>query len=139
MRRRRVRRVALLTAIAVATSTGACAGDGDSTPEPLRSYVLRLRADDSGDEYRYVAKDPVDIRVGDEVTFEFDNTGTLIHDLQIVAPDGTPIGVAAATAPGATSEVTVLFTEPGYFRLNCLVDDHLTTHRMQTIVEVVAA
>ncbi|MGA1440852.1 MAG: hypothetical protein ACO4AY_08720 [Ilumatobacteraceae bacterium] len=132
MTHRRWRVVAAL--LVTASLTGACAGEPAASP--LRSYVLRLRADDTGDTYRYVAKDPVDIRVGDQVTFEFDNTGTLIHDLQIVAPDGTTIGAAASTRPGATSEVTVVFTEGGYFRLNCLVDDHLTVHRMQTVIEV---
>ena len=114
---------------------GACGGNaGDA--EPLRSYTLHLRADDSQPEYLYVAEDPIDLRVGDEVTFELDNTGALIHDLQVVDPDGDAIGTAAAAASGATTSVTVTFEEPGFYRLNCLVDTHLTEHNMQAIVEV---
>jgi plastocyanin len=132
--------VAVLLVVLVVLAAG-CAGDASSEPttEPLRSYTVGLRTDDSADRYRYVAEDPVDLRVGDEVTFEVVNTGTLIHDLRVVAPDGTPIGAAPAARPGATTSVTVLFTEPGYYRLDCLVDDHLTTHRMQSIVEVTEA
>lgn len=123
---------ALVTALIVPLA--ACGADGEA--EPLRSYTLRLRADDSADEYLYIAEDPVDLRVGDEVTFEFDNTGSLAHDLQVVDPDGDEIGVSTVAAAGETTSVTVLFEEPGFYRLNCLVDDHLTEHGMQAIVEV---
>jgi plastocyanin len=115
----------------------ACGSDG--VAEPVRSYTLRLRADDSQQEYLYIAEDPIDLRVGDEVTFEFDNTGSLAHDLQVVDPDGDAIGVSSVANPGATTSVTVLFEEPGFYRLNCLVDDHLTEHGMQAVVEVVDA
>lgn len=114
----------------------ACGSDGAA--EPARSYTLHLRAEDSDERYTYVAEDDVDIHVGDEVTFEVDNAGALIHDLQVVDPDGGVVGVAAAADPGATTSVTVLFEEPGYYRLNCLVDNHLTEHDMQVIVEVTA-
>ena len=124
-----------LALIVVLGALASCGGNGAA--EPLRSYTLHLRADDSTPEYAYIAEDPVDLRVGDEVTFEFDNTGSLIHDLQVLAPDGSVIGSAAAANPGNVTSVTVLFDEPGYYRLNCNVDDHLTQHGMQAIVEVV--
>ena len=92
--------------------------------------------DDSQDRYRYVADGQVDVRTGDEVTFELENTGTLIHDLQILDPEGTVVALAPPTAPGASVSLTALFEAPGFYRLNCLVDDHLTAHQMQTIVEV---
>ena len=115
----------------------ACASDGEA--EPLRSYTLHLRADDSQQEYVYIAEDAVDLRVGDEVTFEFDNTGSLAHDLQVVDPAGVEIGLSTVAPAGGTTSVTVLFEEPGFYRLNCLVDDHLTEHGMQAIVEVTEA
>lgn len=115
----------------------ACGADGAA--EPIRSYTVQLRADDSQDEYEYIAAGPVDLRVGDEVTFEFDNTGSLPHDLQVVAPDGAEIALSPVAAAGATTSVTVLFEEAGLYRLNCLVDDHLTAHAMQAIVEVAEA
>jgi plastocyanin len=115
---------------------GAVACGGDSGSEPIRSYTLGLEVDDSGDRYRYVATDPVDIRVGDEVTFALDNTGALVHDLQVVDPSGATIARAEPVLPGRQASVTVRFDEPGFFRLNCLVDDHLIAHEMQTFIEV---
>ena len=113
----------------------ACAPNSGAEPE--RSYTVRLRAEDSQQEYQYIAEDAVDdLRVGDEVTFEFDNTGSLPHDVQVVDPDGTQIGISEVAAAGASTSVTVLFEEPGFYRLNCLVDNHLTEHGMQAIVEV---
>ncbi len=109
---------------------------GDDAAEPARAYTLGLEVDDSGERYRYVAVDPVDIRVGDEVTFELHNTGALVHDLRIVDPDGSPIATAAPVAPGGRASVTARFEEAGFFRLDCLVDDHLTEHEMQTFIEV---
>ena len=110
-----------------------CGANGD---EPTRAYTLGLEVDDSQDEYRYVATGPVDIRVGDEVTFELDNTGTFVHDVQVVGPDGNMIAKAEPAAPGTETTVTVQFDEAGFYRLDCLVDDHLTAHGMQTFIEV---
>ncbi len=124
----------LLTVAVALVLTSACGADADV--EAVRSYSLGLRVDDSADRYRYVATDVVDIRVGDEVTFELENTGTLGHDLQVVDPEGTTLGTANPIAPGARAEVTVRFGEAGLHRLNCLVDDHLIAHEMQTLFEV---
>lgn len=129
--------VAVAVLAAAVLPLAACASDG--VAEPVREYTLRLRADDSEQEYSYIAVDPIDLRVGDEVTFEFDNTGALPHDLQVVDPDGVEVGLAPIAGAGATTSVTVLFDEPGFYRLNCLVDDHLTAHAMQAIVEVTDA
>ena len=126
----------LVTAVLVAvTALGAVSCGGDD-PEPTRAYTLGLEVDDSGERYRYVATDPVDIRVGDEVTFVLDNTGSLVHDLQIVDPAGATIATAEPVLPGGQASVTARFDEAGFFRLNCLVDDHLTAHEMQTFIEV---
>ncbi len=111
---------------------------GDDTVEPLRSYEMRLHIDDAEERYRYVADDPVDVRVGDEVTFQVTNTGALPHDLQVVGPGDVVLGVAPPVVSGGVITLTVHFAEPGRFALRCLVDDHLTTHGMQSIIEVSA-
>lgn len=123
-----------LLATALLVVAASCGGDDPS--EPTRAYTIGLEVDDSGERYRYVAVDPVDIRVGDEVTFELVNTGALVHDLRVVAPDGSPIAAATPVAPGGRASVTARFDEAGFFRLDCLVDDHLIEHRMQTFIEV---
>ncbi len=46
---------------------------------------------------------------------------------------------APPAVPGDATSVTVLFEEPGFYQLNCLVDNHLTEHGMQAIIEVTAA
>jgi plastocyanin len=125
-----MRRTAALFLIVLA----ACGGNAGSSP--TRSYGIGLRVDDSADRYRYIATEAVDIRVGDEVTFELENTGTLIHDLQILDPEGTVIAKSEPIAAGGSLTLTARFDEAGFFRLNCLVDDHLTAHEMQTFVEV---
>jgi plastocyanin len=124
--------------VAVALLAAACGG-GDEAIEPVRSYVVHLHTDDSADEYNYVADDPIDVRVGDEVTFEVAITGTLVHDLQIVDPAGVTVATAPPAVPGDTTSVTVLFEDPGFYRFNCLVDNHLTQHDMQAIIEVTDA
>ena len=74
--------------------------------------------------------------VGDQVTFQAENDGTLDHDLQIVGPDGIAIDEADAVAPGDALAVTVDLDEPGIYQLNCLVDNHLTEHNMQALIQV---
>lgn len=119
-------------AVAALLALSACA----SNSGPSRSYEVAIRAEDSSEEYAYVAEEALDIRVGDEVTFNMRNAGTLPHDLQVVDPEGNAIGVAPAVASGDSLSLTVLFEEPGFYRLNCLVDNHLTEHGMQEFIEV---
>jgi plastocyanin len=117
-----------------------CGGDAAGDSGATRSYEVELRIDDSQDEYRYVATGDIpEFTVGDEVTFVVENTGTLNHDLQVQAPDGDVVAVAPAVAPGDTLQATALLGQEGVYRLNCLVDDHLTEHSMQTLIQVAPA
>ena len=125
-------KLALAAAVCLLPLVGCGSNDGASG----RVYELALTVDDSTDEYRYVAVDPVDIQVGDEVTFQMENTGALAHDLQIKNDAGEEIAVAPAVNAGETLSLTATFDEAGYYSLNCLVDDHLTEHNMQVFVEV---
>lgn len=134
----RTRRFAAGLAISLLAVTGC---GGDDGPEVLRSYDVELRVDDSvpGD-YDYVATGEIpDFTVGDEVTFIMDNTGQFTHDLQVVAPDGDVVGVADPVLPGDSLEVTVYLGQVGVYRLNCLYDNHLTEHDMQTLIDVAPA
>lgn len=114
----------------------ACGGDAADVTA-ARSYDVPLHIEDDTDEYRYVADGRVpDFAVGDEVTFVVDNTGTLNHDLRVVGPDGATLATAPAVAPGGTIELTVLLSDAGLHQLNCVVDDHLLVHGMQTFIDV---
>lgn len=112
----------------------ACGSDAGA--DPLRAYTVQLRAVEQGETYGYVSVGEVDLRVGDEVTFEMDNAGALIHDLVVVAPEGDTIAASDPIGPGQTISLVVEFEEPGRYRLRCNVDDHLTVHDMQVFVEV---
>jgi plastocyanin len=128
-----MRRIGLVLVVAFGLLT-ACGGNGD---EPTRSLTVALRMEDHEDEYHYVAVGQVPkFEVGDEITFEVENSGTLDHDLQIVGPDGLAIATADAVGPGGVLNVTVDLDEPGIYQLNCLVDNHLTEHNMQTLIKV---
>jgi plastocyanin len=91
---------------------------------------------DDADEYEFIADDAIDLRVGDRVTFEVQNRGSLPHDLQITKPDGSRLAYAEPVAAGATLTLTAEFDETGFYRLTCLVGDHLTKHNMLALVEV---
>ena len=134
---RRTAATALVAVLFPVLALTACGSDAGA--EPSREYTFHLEAVENGDQYDYVATDPIDLRVGDRVTFEMVNKGALIHDLQVVHPDGQTIATAAAVAAGATLTVTVDFVDAGFYRLNCNVDNHLTEHGMQAIVEVLNA
>lgn len=116
----------------------ACGSDGaaGSVEEPTREYSVRLRAEDDEVTYTYIAEDALDLRVGDRVTFEMENAGTLAHDLAVIDADGNAVAVADPVRAGASLQLVVQFEEPGYYRLRCNVDDHLTVHDMQVLVEV---
>jgi uncharacterized cupredoxin-like copper-binding protein len=129
--------VVAAAAIAMTTLT-ACGADGDAF-SPVREYSINLRAEEQGEEYTYVAEDALDLRVGDRVTIEMSNAGALIHDLQVIHPDGQPIAIAPPFAGGSSLTLVVDFEEAGIYRLNCLVDNHLTEHGMQALIEVKAA
>ena len=129
--------VTLLTVLFPVLALTACGADAGA--EPTRTYTLHIEAVENGDQYDYVATDPIDLRVGDRVTFEMVNNGALIHDLVVVHPDGQTIATADAVGAGATLSLTVDLAEPGFYRLNCNVDNHLTQHGMQAIVEVLNA
>lgn len=132
MSRRPASLIALLVVIALS-----CGADGEVSAE--RSYEIDLTVTDDEERYRFVTADAVDIRVGDEVTFVMDNTGDLIHDLEVTDPDGTTIGRIEPQSPGAVASVTVLFTETGQHRISCFVDDHFTVHNMSEVVVVAEA
>jgi plastocyanin len=128
---RRFRSAGLVTALLLLT---ACAADAGAIP--TREYTARLHMLDNADEYEFVADDPLDLRVGDRVTFAVENRGVLPHDLLITKPDGSRLAYAEPVAGGASLTLTTLFDEPGFYRLTCLVGDHLTKHNMLALVEV---
>lgn len=112
----------------------ACGSDAGAAPERERTLVIEAFED--GEAYGYRAVGSVDVRAGDRVTIEMRNVGALIHDLAVIHPDGSTIATAPAIAAGATTTLTVDLEDPGVYRFNCNVENHLTEHGMQQYVEV---
>ncbi len=134
-----MRRLVIVLTLAVGGLT-ACGGSDGDRDAPARSYTVALQIEDHEDEYRYlVVGDVPTFQVGDEVTFEAENSGTLAHYLHVVGPVGLTRGTAEAVLPGVTLTLTVRLEDPGIYQLNCLVDDHLTAHHMQEFIQVVDA
>ncbi len=110
-----------------------CGGDAST---PAREYTLHLRAEENGEKYDFVAEDPIDIKIGDRVTFDMRNAGQLGHNFRVTDARSSTVGFADVVAPGASLQVVVTFEEPGMYRLACDFDDHLTKYDMQAIIEV---
>lgn len=59
---------------------------------------------------------------GPKVYFEAENEGTQEHELEVLDPDGEPVGEIEAFPPGGTSEPLAVELEPGTYTLQCLVE-----------------
>lgn len=132
---RRVAALAVTGSAALAGGVGTACGS-DAEAEPARTSTLVLEAYEDGETYGYRAVGDVDLRVGDRVTIDLRNVGALIHDLAVIHPDGSTIATLAAIAAGGTGTFELDLEDPGIYRLNCNVDNHLTEHGMQAFVEV---
>ncbi len=61
------------------------------------------------------------IAKGETVRFDFANSGKVDHEMEILGPDGQPLGEVAATKPGAKGEVTITFAEAGRYTMVCVL------------------
>lgn len=59
---------------------------------------------------------------GPKVYFEAANEGTQEHELEVLDPDGEPMGEIEAFPPGATGHPLAVELEPGSYTLQCLVE-----------------
>jgi hypothetical protein len=134
-RRRDGLRGAALAVVALAGVVGSACGS-DAGAEPARESILVLEAYEDGETYGYRAVGTVDLRVGDRLTIDLRNVGALIHDLAVIHPDGNTVATLAAIAGGTAAALEIDLEDPGIYRLNCNVENHLTEHGMQAFVEV---
>jgi iron uptake system component EfeO len=91
---------------------------GDAAPATGREVEIAAK------EYTFTPKGELTIAKGETVTLELKNDGTIEHELEVFAPDGTALGEVAPITPGATGKVTVTFGEAGTYRLVCGIDGH---------------
>lgn len=84
-------------------------------PESEADTVLEYKLVDYAFEGPSTAKGP-------KVYFEAENEGTQEHELEVLDPDGEPVGEIEAFPPGGTSEPLAVELEPGTYTLQCLVE-----------------
>ena len=112
------KRAAALGALATILLT-ACGSDSSSAgpAEPNKTIAI------AETEYRF-SGDPSGIVSGDVIRFDVSNVGGLIHEMQVLDPDGKVLDRTGEIPPGGSDEVVVEFAEPGDYRLICDIDDH---------------
>ena len=115
----------LITAVAVALAAlalAACGGDDDGGGGRAVTVPKGQTVKVAGNEYSF---DPGDVTIeggGGSVTFEFDNAGSLAHNLR-VERGGADIG-GSNTFTGGESETFKVDLQPGEYEMICSVGDH---------------
>ena len=116
----------LLTALTVALAAlalAACGGDDDDGGGgPAVTFQKGQQVKVAGKEYSF---DPSNVTIeggGGSVTFEFDNAGSLAHNLR-VERGGADIG-GSNTFTGGESESFKVNLQPGSYEMICSVGDH---------------
>ncbi|MEM1331899.1 MAG: cupredoxin domain-containing protein [Actinomycetota bacterium] len=131
--RRSIARAVSCTAAIGSLSTIAACGEPDDTSDG-RELAVELTAV----EFAFRADEAIEIRAGDTVTFGVRNEGELDHQLEVLSEASRSLGMTERIAPGARRAVTVIFDEPGAYRVVCDIDDHLSRGH-QAVFEVAPA
>lgn len=65
-------------------------------------------------------------KVGETVEFKMRNTDkdAVLHEFEVVTPDGATLGEIGETKPGETGEVTLTFKAPGTYTYQCVIEGH---------------
>ncbi len=116
----------------------ACGGGGDAgggaAPAGPQEFTVTVK-----DEFTFVP-DAITVKAGEEVTINFENTGTIPHSFAILKPGVTPEEVAGAsedeqhemlvlemhelTAGESSAETFTAPSEPGEYTFICAVPGH---------------
>jgi uncharacterized cupredoxin-like copper-binding protein len=67
---------------------------------------------------------PASLPAGATVRLTLHNEGTVEHELEVLAPDGTSLGEVGPTKPGASGSVTVTLGPAGTYRFVCGISGH---------------
>lgn len=97
------------------TATTTTGEETPGFPESEADTVLEYRLVDYAFEGPSTAKGP-------RVYFEAQNDGTQEHELEVLDPDGEPVGEIEAFPPGETGNPLAVELEPGNYKVQCLVE-----------------
>lgn len=106
------------------------AGDGIRTEVTVTGAGGGAAAPAADRTFDVVAKDysfsglPATLAKGEAIGFSLRNEGTVEHELEVLAPDGEPLGEVGPTAVGATGTVVLTFDEAGTYTVVCGIEGH---------------
>ena len=102
------------------SSTIEVTGEGGATVPEASGTEVEVTAKD----YSFTLDSDVSFAAGDTYTFELVNDGTMQHEMEVFAPDGTAIGEVGPTDAGAKGKVTLTLETAGTYRLVCGITGH---------------
>jgi len=82
------------------------------------------KAELTATEYAFTAPSGLPAKVGDRVEFALHNSGTTQHELEVVGPDGSPVGEVGPTEPGQVGAVVLTLPTAGTYTYLCGINDH---------------
>ena len=109
----------VLVVLMAVLALSACAGGGagDLTPAPSASTISIEAGEFAFTPGTFTAE------VGEELTFEITNNGTLEHNFVVLDPSGNEL-TRTNIAVGATASVKVMPLEAGTFTILCDIPGH---------------
>ncbi len=93
---------------------------GDDSPSVAQ--IITVQAN----EYDFVTDVVPDIAAGDTVRFVVENTGRLIHEMQVLDGTGRLLDRTPRLGAGESAQVVVTFDDAGVHQVICDIDDHLS-------------
>ena len=107
--------IALVTVLALSACTGA--GGGEVTPAPSASTISVEATEFAFTPNTFTAQ------VGEELTFEITNNGTLEHNFVVLDPAGDELA-RTSIAVGAAESVKIVPVEGGTYTIVCDIEGH---------------
>lgn len=130
-----MRKTLFCVVLAVAALGAACGnGDGHSddaghahgeTEAQFDKAAADTAVDVDAADFRF-DKLPASVK-GPNVYFTVKNVGSTDHELEVIGPDGEPVGVVGPFKKGETKTLAVKLP-PGTYSVHCLVEEGNTTH-----------
>ena len=75
-------------------------------------------------DYAFEGLDGLTVKAGETWKLEMKNKGTVQHELEVLGPDGKPLGEVGPTGAGEEGEVVLTFDKAGTYTYVCGIDDH---------------
>ena len=105
-------------------------GSDEATAEAAYDREVEVKARD----YSFTGLDGLTLAKGAKVELKLENTATdNQHELEVVGPDGKPLGEVGPTDPGEDGEVVLTFSQAGTYTFLCGIGDHEAKGMKKTV------